>query len=267
MTDKRPGAPLDARDFDAIQTAVMETERGRWFLGEFARRNRGGETKVLLDAIGRLEQTIGAPQPPGREGDGGGTLAAVARSVSRAAAEVTSPGDEHGAAPFASFARAATRMQAAAADIHDAAERVSETAWRLREAGAGGALCNALETAAADISTACAYGGVTSAKAAALAHALAEIAASLSGAPFGPQTLAEPGEEVSLAAPSTGHAPSAPAAAGPPEPNVAHSPERDVEPRPAELVEATGPEPRRMPIASLAAIDALDFRERLKLFT
>jgi hypothetical protein len=42
-------------DFEAIEAAVMETERGRWFLAEFLRRRRGDDTVLILAAIGRLE--------------------------------------------------------------------------------------------------------------------------------------------------------------------------------------------------------------------
>lgn len=33
----------------------METSRGRWFLAEFARRNRNADTEMLLAAIGQLK--------------------------------------------------------------------------------------------------------------------------------------------------------------------------------------------------------------------
>ena len=42
-------------DFEAIESAVMETERGRWFLAEFARRRRAEESARVLSAIDRLE--------------------------------------------------------------------------------------------------------------------------------------------------------------------------------------------------------------------
>src|SRR3712207_6301035 len=45
-------------EYEAIEAAVMETARGRWFLSEFARRNRTADTNMLLDAIGRLEQAV-----------------------------------------------------------------------------------------------------------------------------------------------------------------------------------------------------------------
>ena len=45
-------------EFDAIQAAVMETDRGRQFLDEYSERVRSTDTKVLLDAIQRLEDNM-----------------------------------------------------------------------------------------------------------------------------------------------------------------------------------------------------------------
>lgn len=42
-------------DFEAIEGAVRQTERGRWFLAEFARRNRADDLRTVLDALTRME--------------------------------------------------------------------------------------------------------------------------------------------------------------------------------------------------------------------
>ncbi len=47
-------------DYLAIEAAVTETVRGRWFLAEFARRNRGAEVDLMLSAMGRLENLVSA---------------------------------------------------------------------------------------------------------------------------------------------------------------------------------------------------------------
>ena len=52
-------APLNEADYEAIEGAVMETARGRWFLAEYARRNRHADTTMLLKALDRIEATIG----------------------------------------------------------------------------------------------------------------------------------------------------------------------------------------------------------------
>ena len=57
-----PPRGMSEVDYEAIEAAVTETVRGRWFLAEFARRNRMAETRQLLDAMSRLEATVsGAP--------------------------------------------------------------------------------------------------------------------------------------------------------------------------------------------------------------
>src|SRR5262245_24072085 len=45
-------------DYEAIQAAVLETWRGRWFLAEYGRRNRNADTSLVLAAVERLETTM-----------------------------------------------------------------------------------------------------------------------------------------------------------------------------------------------------------------
>jgi len=68
-------APAAERDYESICAALMDTERGRWFLQEYAKRNRSADTKVLLVAIERIEAVdsgvikpapFHAPIPPQR---------------------------------------------------------------------------------------------------------------------------------------------------------------------------------------------------------
>ncbi len=57
-----PPHGMNEADYEAIEAAVTETVRGRWFLAEFARRNRMTETRQLLDAMARLEATVASGQ-------------------------------------------------------------------------------------------------------------------------------------------------------------------------------------------------------------
>src|SRR5271165_7527360 len=65
----RPVLPGEA-DYEAIREAFMETSRGRWFLGEYAKRNRNADTTMVLDAVARLEETLAAQrrQQPAADG-------------------------------------------------------------------------------------------------------------------------------------------------------------------------------------------------------
>ena len=47
-------SPLDPSDYEAIESAVMETARGRWFLAEYARRTPAGPTLTTEDVAGAV---------------------------------------------------------------------------------------------------------------------------------------------------------------------------------------------------------------------
>jgi hypothetical protein len=72
-------------DFEAIEAAVRETERGRWFLSEYERRSRGGEIRSVLDAISKFEGLIKADA----QGKASTQLShSLAEAVARTKAEV-----------------------------------------------------------------------------------------------------------------------------------------------------------------------------------
>src|SRR5690349_18221196 len=55
MPDEDTHVTFGDLDFDAIEAAVMETARGRWFLKEYARRNRNADTQAVLEALEQLK--------------------------------------------------------------------------------------------------------------------------------------------------------------------------------------------------------------------
>lgn len=56
------GLPHEA-EYDAAYATVTATERGRWFLAEYASRNRHADTDLVIAAIARMEAAIGARAP------------------------------------------------------------------------------------------------------------------------------------------------------------------------------------------------------------
>src|ERR1700731_1793375 len=84
-------SPITARaiqpsedDYDAISHAFMETSRGRWFLGEYAKRNRNADTRMVLDAVARIEEALVAQRQPPPESGLAEALAAIRRAVDQA---------------------------------------------------------------------------------------------------------------------------------------------------------------------------------------
>ena len=57
--------------FESLEAAVLETQRGRWFLEEYARRQRSAETLAILEILKKLEgaitNTTFLPPPKGAE--------------------------------------------------------------------------------------------------------------------------------------------------------------------------------------------------------
>src|ERR1700760_4907482 len=88
-----PLSPISARavqpseaDYDAIREAFLETSRGRWFLGEYARRNRNADTSKVLDAVARIEGTLSLQPPAPTDQALAGALDAIGETVEQAAA-------------------------------------------------------------------------------------------------------------------------------------------------------------------------------------
>lgn len=134
-----------------MQAALSETERGRWFLSEHARRHRGLDTQVLLDAIGRIEAAVAGRPAVAAPARPGGDISEIALAVTRIRDALTGP--EEGARPRESLPRLS---EAATSDVLDATERIQEAAWTLRERGADPATCDLLDQRATEIYAACA---------------------------------------------------------------------------------------------------------------
>jgi hypothetical protein len=123
-SDIWPDVPKEA-EYDAVYAAVTATERGRWFLTEYASRNRHTDTHLLLAAIARIETAI--------HNDSGGspTAAAIDRIAALTASHTPLP-----------------------SDISAAVERIQDIAFGLRERAVDAAVCDALDAALREISVA-----------------------------------------------------------------------------------------------------------------
>lgn len=144
-------SPMSARaaepneqDYDAIREAFMETARGRWFLGEYAKRNRNADTSMVLDAVAKIEETLAAQRQPVVEDRLPEALVAIRRAVE----------DAESAAGKA-FDPAA--FEASLAPIPRGVRIIKEISWRWREIGADGRICDLIDSQLASIEAACAH--------------------------------------------------------------------------------------------------------------
>lgn len=141
LTSQTP--PAVDSDYDSIQAAVMETVRGRWFLSEYARRNRNADTDVLLKAIGRIESFVQDqvqhhnPEPAPSENNDN-------RPVSSDEAPAAAP-----------FLAPQDKLEAANAELVLVREHIRNIADSLIECGAPSFLTNDLKRRVEDVSQVC----------------------------------------------------------------------------------------------------------------
>ena len=146
-------SPISARaaqpreeDYDAISEAFMETSRGRWFLGEYAKRNRNADTRMVLDAVARIEQSLAAqnqpepePVPDTRLAD---ALTAIKAALNEAHAAASSAIDD-------------LALEQHLAPVRKGARVIREISWRWREIGADGRICDLLDSQVSAIEASC----------------------------------------------------------------------------------------------------------------
>jgi hypothetical protein len=150
-------SPISARatmpgeaDYDAISAAFMETSRGRWFLSEYAKRNRNADTRMVLDAVARIEQNLAAQKDAAPE-YALEALAAIRQAVDEARAATALGG---------------VAVEESLAPIRNGAQVIRETLLRLREIGVGGRIYDLMDSEVGAIEAACAQIASIDAKAA-----------------------------------------------------------------------------------------------------
>ena len=175
-TDSSSAAPLPApidghpapseADYEAIQAAVLETWRGRWFLSEYARRNRNADTALVLTAVERIEAAMRRDREAIAQDRFRLNIMEMAKAISRTKEEIAAiqPDPEH----HGRIEEATEELDAivaaterATSDILAAAEQVQEVAWTMREQGLDAGICDQLDGRATDIYTACSFQDLT----------------------------------------------------------------------------------------------------------
>ena len=169
--------PYEPDAYEVIARAMAESERGRWFLDEHARRNRGPDTGTLLDAIARLESAVTAQRPPDDLAHLRGNLLDMANAISRTKAEIaaiSAPGQDQTRLGSASEALDAIvrTTERATSDILGATEQMQEAAWLLRERGVEPEFCDRLDRHATQIYTACSVQDLTAQRTGRIVHTL-----------------------------------------------------------------------------------------------
>jgi hypothetical protein len=160
-------SPISARatlpseeDYAAIAEAFMETSRGRWFLTEYAKRNRNTDTRMVLDAVARIEQSLAAQREEDLEReaslqrDEGLSAQQAAEAVAAAAAAqerltealAAIRNSVEAAEESAVEALDSLALEQRLAPVRKGARVLREIAWRLREIGNDGRICDLIDS-------------------------------------------------------------------------------------------------------------------------
>jgi len=148
-------SPISARaaqpseeDYDAISEAFMETSRGRWFLGEYAKRNRNADTRMVLDAVARIEQSLAAQKQPEPEPAPvvDSALPEAIEAIKAALAE---------ARAFAAASIDGLAIEQRLAPVRKGARVIREISWRWREIGADSRICDLIDSQVTAIEASC----------------------------------------------------------------------------------------------------------------
>ncbi|MGU3359850.1 hypothetical protein ACLBWX_05895 [Methylobacterium sp. M6A4_1b] len=177
MSSSHSLTSVDISEYDRIEAAMTESERGRWFLDAYLRRNRTSDTGILLDAIARLEGVVTNDRESSQIGRVRGDVMDMAHAIARTKAEIAAinaPDQDQSRLGGASAALDAIvrSTERATSEILSSAESVQEAAWTLRESGSDAAICDELDRRATAIYTACSFQDLTAQRTARIIHTL-----------------------------------------------------------------------------------------------
>ena len=163
-------SPISARatlpreeDYAAIAEAFMETSRGRWFLTEYAKRNRNADTRMVLDAVARIEQNLDAQREETLEREASlqrlqqeeglsaqqaaeAVVAAAAAQERLTEALAAIRNSVEAAEESAVEALDSLALDQRLAPVRKGARVLREIAWRLREIGNDGRICDLIDS-------------------------------------------------------------------------------------------------------------------------
>lgn len=171
-------------DYDAIERAIRETSRGRWFLACYLERNRSAETKMLLGAIAKLESAMRDNGHITEDAKVSESLAAIYEAICQARSDIAHlPAADQDATPLPSRRFAFEAIAATIAEetqtIAEAASSIHSAAYALQAAGVFQGVARQIIERAETIEQACSVQEAAVNRAARLASLVSDIESEL----------------------------------------------------------------------------------------
>ncbi len=157
---------LSPEEFDAIKSALSETERGRAFLHDHLTLNRSAEAADLLDAVRRLEKVLVERELPSEMESYRLHTYEMYEAIERTKDEVSKIKLENAdnnrfAAASNELDAIVTSTESATQVILESSEAIQDLVDKLRASGAEDAPCDAIEEMAMEILMACSFQDLT----------------------------------------------------------------------------------------------------------
>ncbi|MFS8182438.1 protein phosphatase CheZ [Pseudovibrio denitrificans] len=157
---------LSPEEFDAIKSALSETERGRAFLHDHLTLNRSVETADLLEAVRRLEKTLVERELPSEMESYRLHTYEMYEAIERTKDEISKIKLENAdnnrfSAASDELDAIVTSTESATQVILESSEAIQDLVDKLRASGAEDAPCDAIEEMAMEILMACSFQDLT----------------------------------------------------------------------------------------------------------
>jgi chemotaxis regulatin CheY-phosphate phosphatase CheZ len=170
----------DTAFYQALEDAVMQTPRGRWFLSEFSRRNRIEESQSVLSAIEKLTATINETRASASLEIMRRELQEMSASIVQTRREIasikpTESGHNKIVSATEELDHIVRSTEQATADILTASERLQAIGMALQDTGADQKLCAEIDELATTIMLSCSFQDLTGQRTSKVVHALRYI--------------------------------------------------------------------------------------------
>ncbi|MTH97795.1 protein phosphatase CheZ [Roseibium sp. RKSG952] len=157
---------IDEAEYQALEQTLSSFGRGRQFLAEYLNRNKSPDSQEILSAIYRLEKTVTRQRKVPDLNQIRLDIADMHEAIERTKLEIANikaEGADSNRFTDASHELDAivTQTEGATQSILEAAERIQEQAWTLREKGADESVCDDIDGKATEIFMACSFQDLT----------------------------------------------------------------------------------------------------------
>ena len=135
MSELIKSSDISEEDYRAIEEAVMETARGRWFLAEYAKRNRVSDTVRVVEAIDSLKSYITTEHDPADMLQLRLDILDMTQTIEQIKTEIANTDDDGTTISDAQLELNVVldETEEATSNILSSAEKIQEIIWELKE--------------------------------------------------------------------------------------------------------------------------------------